>query len=130
MEERRTIEETLRSLNQRWMKSYTEHDAEFLETHMAESYVGTYPDGSVHNKKSEIEAVKSGNIAIVEMYPIEMDVQIHNLTAAVLTGTSSVEARVEGKVVNGRLRFTDVWVKTGENWQAVASHVTQISQSD
>jgi ketosteroid isomerase-like protein len=129
MEERNLIEETVRSLNLQWMKSYTQHDVEFLNTHMADSYVGTYPDGSVHNKQTEIESVKSGKIAILEIQPIEMSVQIYNGNTAVLTGTSNIKANIDGKEISDNFRFTDVWVKTKERWQAVASQVTRIDHS-
>jgi hypothetical protein len=42
------------------MEAYTRRDTAFLDLHMSDDYVGTFPDGTVHDKKSEIEAVASG----------------------------------------------------------------------
>ncbi len=118
-------EEALAELNRRWMQAYVRRDVAFLRDHMAEGYVGTFPDGSVHSKQGEIEALVSGRIAIDEMAPEEMRVQLCG-DAAVLTGRSRIRASVGGSRVEGALRFTDVWVRTAQGWRAIASHVTQL----
>ena len=119
-------EQTLAELNRRWMQAYVRHDIGFLREHMDDGYVGTFPDGSVHSKQGEIEALNSGRIAIEEMTPEEMRVQLYDATA-VLTGRSRVRASVDGARVAGTLRFTDVWVRTAQGWRAVASHVTRVA---
>lgn len=112
------------------METYTKRDTAFLERYMSDDYVGTFPDGTVHDKKSEIEAVKSGAVAITEMEPKEMNVRVYNNnTTAVITGQSRIKANVDGKDMSADFRFTDVWVKFGENWRAVTSQVTRIEHS-
>ena len=119
-------EQTLAGLNRRWMQAYVSRDIGFLLEHVDEGYVGTFPDGSVHSKQGEIEALSSGRISIEEMVPELMHVQLYDATA-VLTGRSRIRASVEGSRVAGTLRFTDVWVRTAKGWRAVASHVTPIA---
>src|SRR5687768_11522510 len=114
---------TVAALNRRWMQAYTRGDVDFLDKHMSQDYVGTFPDGTVHDKKSEIEAVKSGAVKIVEMTPKEMTVRVYG-TAAVITGRSHIEATVGGRAMSADFRFTDVWVEQTGEWQAVASQVT------
>lgn len=123
------VAEALGALNRQWMEAYTRRDTAFLDRHMSDDYVGTFPDGTVHDKKSEIEAVASGAIEIMEMTPREMTVRVYG-NAAVITGQSSVKARVGGQDMRAELRFTDVWIKRGDRWQAVASQVTRIGQSE
>lgn len=123
------VAEALGALNRQWMEAYTRRDTAFLDRHMSDDYVGTFPDGTVHDKKSEIEAVASGAIEIMEMTPREMTVRVYG-NAAVITGQSSVKARVGGQDMRAELRFTDVWIKRGDRWQAVASQVTRIEQSE
>lgn len=117
----------IRKLNRQWMEAYTKRDTAFLNRHMSDDYVGTFPDGTVHDKKSEIEAVKSGSVAIKKMEPSEMNVRVYD-NAAVITGQSSVKAKVGGKNMSAELRFTDVWIRQRDRWQAVASQVTRIEQ--
>jgi len=107
------------------MRAYTAHDTDFLDLHMSEDYVGTFPDETVHDKKSEIAAVASGTVTITEMEPREMTVRVYG-NAAVVTGRSSVVARIDTQQMNADLRFTDLWIKQDERWRAVASQVTRI----
>lgn len=122
----RDPERILVELNRRWMQAYVRGDIAFLREYMAESYVGTFPDGSVHSKHGELEALASGRIAIEEMAPEEMRVQLYADTA-VLTGRSRVRANVGQARVEGALRFTDVWIRTDGGWRAAASHVTRVA---
>lgn len=122
-----TTPEAIATLNRRWMQAYTKGDIGFLEMYMSEDYVGTFPDGTVHNKKSEIEAVRSGAVKIGEMEPKEVAVRVYD-KAAVITGRSSIKALVDGQAMSADFRFTDVWIAREGRWQAVASQVTRIEQ--
>lgn len=122
-------EEAVAALNRKWMYAYTKGDTDFLEKYMSEDYVGTFPDGTVHGKKGEIEAVKSGAVKIVEMTPKEMIVRIYG-KAAVITGRSHIEAVVAGQAMSADFRFTDVWIAQKDAWRAVASQVTRIERDN
>lgn len=113
------------ALNREWMQSYVRGDVDFLERYLADDYVSTFPDGTVYDKQGEIEALKSGAVALTEMTPREMNVRIYGETA-VITGRSAIGARTNGQDVAGELRFTDVWVKQQNRWLAVASQATRI----
>jgi ketosteroid isomerase-like protein len=121
------LTEEVGKLNRQWMESYVRRDIGFLETYLSDDYVSTFPDGSVLDKKSEIEALKSGAIALTEMTPREMLVRVYGETA-VITGRSAIKAKVNGQEVSGELRFTDIWTKLSSRWLAVASQVTRIAQ--
>ena len=114
-------------LNRQWMEAYVRRDAEFLERYLSEDYVSTFPDGKVLDKKGELEALKSGSVSITDMRPREMNVRIYG-EVAVITGQSTIKAKVGSGEVSGEYRFTDVWAKH-RDWQAVASQVTRIADS-
>jgi ketosteroid isomerase-like protein len=116
-------------LNRQWMESYVTRDTAFLEQRLADDYVSTFPDGTVLDKKGEIESLKSGDIALTGMTPSEMDVRTYGGATAVITGRSTIKANVKGQEVSGEYRFTDVWIKQGNRWLAVASQVTRIAES-
>jgi ketosteroid isomerase-like protein len=120
-------EEAVAELNRQWMQAYVKGDLDFLEKHMSEDYVGTFPDGTVLDKKGEIEAVKSGIVKITQMKPKEMIVRIYS-NAAVITGQSHIEAVVSGQAMSADFRFTDVWIAQKGGWRAVASQVTRIER--
>jgi Domain of unknown function (DUF4440) len=70
------LTEQVKKLNQEWMESYVKGDTAFLERYLSDDYVSTFPDGTVLDKKGEIESVKSGAVALTEMKPSEMKVRI------------------------------------------------------
>jgi len=119
------LSEEVAKLNRQWMEAYVRRDVRFLERYLSEDYVSTFPDGKVFDKKGEIESLKSGSVAISEMLPREMSVRIYG-EVAVITGQSTIKARVAGQEASGEYRFTDVWAKRSI-WQAVASQVTRIA---
>ena len=113
-------------MNRQWMEAYVARDTGFLERHLSDDYVSTFPDGTVLDKQGEIGSLKSGGVAITDMRPREMNVRIYG-EVAVITGQSTIRAKVNGQAVSGEYRFTDVWVKR-HDWQAVASQVTRIAE--
>jgi ketosteroid isomerase-like protein len=127
MSTKTALAEEVEKMNRRWMESYVRRDAGFLERHLAADYQSTFPDGTVLDKKGEIEALESGAVALTEMTPREMKVRTYGATA-VITGQSTIKAQVNGQETSGEFRFTDVWIKQGDRWLAVASQVTRIAQ--
>jgi ketosteroid isomerase-like protein len=121
------LTEEVKRLNRQWMESYVGRDIAFLEQYLADDYLSTFPDGTVLDKKGEIESLRSGDIALMEMTPSEMNVRTYG-EAAVITGRSTIKANVKGQTVSGEYRFTDVWIKQGNRWLAVASQVTRIAE--
>jgi ketosteroid isomerase-like protein len=117
--------EEVRRRNEQWMESYVNLDFAFLYQHLSDDYVSTFPDGTVLDKKGEIELLQSGDVAFAAMKPLEMKVRVFGETA-VITGRSAIRAMVKGRDESGEFRFTDVWAKQDGRWQAVAtkSHVS------
>jgi len=122
------LTEEVTRLNRRWMEAYVRRDTAFLEQYLADDYVSTFPDGTVLDKQGEIESLKSGDIALTEMTPSEMNVRTYD-GAAVITGRSTIKANVKGEKVSGEYRFTDVWIKQDNRRLAVASQVTRIAEA-
>ena len=73
MDASNNLTEEVKRLNRRWMESYVSRDTAFLEQYLADDYVSTFPDGMVIDKQGEIESLKSGDIALTEMTPSEMN---------------------------------------------------------
>jgi ketosteroid isomerase-like protein len=120
------LTEEVKKLMQEWMESYGKRDTAFLERYLSDDYVSTFPDGTVLDKKGEIESVKSGAVAFTEI-PSEMKVRIYG-EAAVITGRSTIKAKVKGQDVSGEYRFTHMWIKRSDRWEVVASQVTRIAK--
>jgi ketosteroid isomerase-like protein len=120
------LKKQLATLNRMWMQAYVDRDVAFLEGHVADEYVATFPDGTVIDKKGEIDALASGAFTLTEMHAREMTVRVYG-DAAIITGQSTIKATVKGRDERGEFRFTDVWVRQADRWVAVASQVTRIA---
>jgi ketosteroid isomerase-like protein len=118
--------EVVKKLEREWVDAYVKRDTAFSEVFLADDYAVTYPDGTVLDKKREIEGVKSGAVAPTEIKLSEMKVRTYGDTA-VVTGRSTIKGKVKDQDVSGEYRFTDVLVKRGDRWQAVAGQVTRIA---
>jgi ketosteroid isomerase-like protein len=57
----------------------------------------------------------------------EIDVRLFG-DAAVVTGRTHARGSLSGVPYDMRLRFTDVFVRRSDQWQAVASHATRIER--
>jgi ketosteroid isomerase-like protein len=119
--------EIVQQQEQEWVDAYIKRAAAFLERFLANDYMGAYPDGSVLDKKREIEDVKSGAVAPTEIMLDEVKIRTYG-DAAVITGKSSIKGKVKDQDVSGEYRFMDVLVKQGDRWQAVAGQVTRIAK--
>jgi ketosteroid isomerase-like protein len=72
--------------------------------------------------------VKSPDFSRVDSYASEgLEVRVYG-EAAVVTGLSPVKGRARGRAqaFSGRYRFTDVWVKHQDRWEAVATQSTSV----
>jgi ketosteroid isomerase-like protein len=119
--------EEVKKLELEWWQSYVKRDTNFLERYVSDDYTSIDPHGTVVDKKREIESLKSGDLAITEMKPNEMKVRTYG-DAAVIAGRSIIKTKVSGQDASSEYRFTDVWVKRGDRWQAVTSQLTRIAK--
>ena len=93
------------------------------------------PDWSVTNALGQVQTreqvmrdgFQSGTLKVRSARVDEIEVRLFGNTA-VITGHSVSEGLYAGKPFSANLRFTDVFVKRMQRWQAVASHASAIQQ--
>jgi hypothetical protein len=91
------------------------------------------PDWSVTNALGQVQtreqvmrdAFQSGTLKVRSARVDDIQVRLFGNTA-VVTGHSFSEGLYAGKPFRANLRFTDVFVKRMQRWQAVASHASAI----
>ena len=117
-------EQAIRQLDQQWVDAYLRRDAAALGRILADDWVQTNPDGSVGDKAQELADLGSGAIAF-EAFETE-DVRVRFFgEVALADGRAVVKGIFKGQDASGRYRFLDVYVKRGDQWQAVATMVTR-----
>ena len=101
-------------------------DTAALDKMTADDYMLTDVNGKMRSKAETMEAIKSGAIKITSNDIEDVKVHVYGNTA-VVTGRSNAKGTIDGKDIEGPVRFTRVYVKRNGHWQSVAFQQTKIS---
>jgi len=112
---------TLEQLNQKYVDSFMNADVDWYRDHLAEDFVCIESDGSVLNKMEFLRNTAKG--PDVADYTLQ-EVHIRLYGCVGLVRATGLFTRRDGS--SGTSRYTDVYVKTGEDWKAVSAQITRI----
>ena len=118
-------EGTLKQLEQDWLDSYREGDAEKMSKILADDFIGRWGDGSTQTKVEQLMAIRNGEEKHSANRLVECNVRIYGDTA-VVTGINTEQSILEKRDGSGTYSFTDVFVKRHANWQVVASETKRV----
>ena len=112
--------DTLRRLNQNYIRSVQESDVGYFEEALAEDFVNTNPDCSLVGRAAFLAQIaRPAGIFKLEAH----DVRIRLLGDTAIIHARTTYTRPDGKAGAGR--YTDIWAKKGGRWLCVAAHVTR-----
>ena len=112
--------DTLRRLNQNYIRSVQESDVGYFEEVLAEDFVSTNPDCSLVGRAEFL--------AQIARPPAISNLQAHDVRIRLLGDTAIIHARTTYSKPDGRPgagRYTDVWAKKEGCWRCVAAHVSR-----
>lgn len=119
--------EQLNELQQRLIRAWLDNDSDAVNAILDDDWSVIDPSGNVVKKAQVMEELKSGQRKI-EAGKID-EVRVRDFgDFAVVTGRTFAAGSYYGTNFSVKLRFTDVCVKRGEDWQVVASHATLIPE--
>ncbi len=109
-----------------WTKAYLDRDTATLNRVIGDDwyYSGT-ADGSLVNKKKAIEDFAQATYTIQSIEYQGIDVRLFGETA-IITGSELMTINHMDTTTQYHLRFTDVYVKRDDHWEAVATHTSPI----
>ena len=118
-----TAASQVRKLEEKWAAAYKERDIDILSTLLTEDFVITVEDGSTYSKAGYIthSADTSVHVEVAELSDLHVRVRGGG-NLAVVTGAYHELGRSSGKPYEYHDRFTDVWVRVGNNWRVLCSH--------
>ena len=110
----------LRQLNEQYIDSVMQANVSWYQHHLADDFVCIDSEGTVFNKDAFLEHTSRG--PYVANYKLEdVTVRIYGETALVqATGRFT---RKDG--VPGMCRYTDVYVRSGDDWRVVSAQITR-----
>ena len=117
---------TLKQLEQDWLDSYREGDADKMGKILADDFIGRWADGSTQTKDEQLKAIRTGAEKHSTNQMLECNVRLYG-DAAVVTGLQTEVSVLEGRNGSGTISYTDVFVKRDGRWQVVASETKRVA---
>ena len=120
-DQRRSVEHTIRQLDNERIQAQIGADAVALDRIYADDFIGVGSSGTVRTKAQVISDFTSGHLKFQSITTDEVQVRVYGNTA-VETGLSTMSGQDRGKAVPRDTRFTRVWVRQQGRWRLVANH--------
>ena len=122
----RLVEE-VRRFESDWGDAYIKRDLAALRNILADDYTFTDPLGGVTDKAQNLAYIATAEFVIKDTESSDIRVRLYGDTA-VVTALSNFKALYRGVAVRGSYQYTDVLVRRGGRWYAVASQATLASR--
>jgi ketosteroid isomerase-like protein len=111
-------------LDRQRMSAMAQKDIAALNKLISNDLVYTHSSARLDTKESLIGAMESGRTVYTAVVPSDVKAQDLGETV-VLTGNARISVNSGGNAMNFGVRFTDVWVNKGGQWQMVAWQSTR-----
>jgi hypothetical protein len=112
-------------LDRQRMEAMGKQDIATLNALLSDDLIYTHSSARLDTKKSLIGAMESGSTVYRSVVP--SDVKAQDLgSAVVLTGAARISVTSNGNDIDFGVRFTDVYVNRGDQWQMVAWQSTRL----
>ena len=107
------------NLDQKRFAAMVNRDFDFLRKVLADDLTYTHSNGKFETKAEFLTEIIDGTLRYQKMEPGDQLVRIYG-KMAVITGRCEVSVKQDERVVESKLRYTDVWRKRRGKWQLVA----------
>ena len=119
--------QTIIALDKKRMDAMCQKDIPTLNALLADDLVYTHSSARLDTKKSLISGMESGTTVYMAIEPSDVKAQDCG-DAVVLTGVARICVTTNGNPISFGVRFTDVYVNKGEQWQMVAWQSTRLPE--
>lgn len=110
----------LRQLNDQYIDAVMQANVNWYQQHLAEDFICIDSEGTVFDKQAFLQHTSRG--PYVGNYKLEdVTVRIYGETA--LVQATGLFTRKDG--VPGMCRYTDVYVRNGNDWKVVSAQITR-----
>ena len=115
----------IKKLEQDWAAATVKDGPAAVDKYEADDIMSVDPTGRVTDKTQDKKDLSSGDLKFQSIVVSDLTIHVYGSTAVVI-GTSTIKGSYKGQDIGGAYRYTDVWVKRGGKWQAVASQSTKV----
>jgi hypothetical protein len=114
-------------LDQKRMAAMCQKDIPTLNTLLSDDLVYTHSSARLDTKQSLIGGMQSGTTVYTAIEPSDVKAQDFG-NAVVLTGSARFRVMSNGNPIHFGVRFTDVYINKGGQWQMVAWQSTRLPE--
>jgi ketosteroid isomerase-like protein len=118
--------EKIIDLDKQRMTAMAQKDLAKLNALLSDDLVYTHSSARLDTKQSLIGAMEAGRTVYTAVVPADVKAQDYGDTV-VLTGSARISVNAGGNAMSFGVRFTDVYVNKGGNWQMVAWQSTRLA---
>jgi ketosteroid isomerase-like protein len=111
----------VRKLEEKWTVAYKEREISILSTLLAEDFLITVEDGNTYSKQGYITHTADTSVKVEVAELTDLRVRVRG-NLAIVTGAYHERGTSNHKPYEYHDRLTDVWVKSGNTWEVIASH--------
>jgi ketosteroid isomerase-like protein len=119
-------QELIRVANE-WDRAMVENDAEAIGRYMAEDWIIIGSDGSIGDKPTFLQLIKSGTLSHDEMTSEDVRVRVYGDTA-VVTARGVSGGKYQGQSFREVERSSCVFVRQQGRWRCVLTHLSRLGQ--
>lgn len=117
--------ETLKRMNEDWIRSYPSKDSATLERIFAKDFLLISPDGNKMTRRDVIRNLRRQEILSVNID--SADVRMLDQKIGVVTAYMTFVVKADNALKTGRTCYQDIYVQRKKRWFAVAAHVSLLS---
>lgn len=127
----RSDEETLRHLKEvLWPKAYAEQDVALLGSILADEFQMVDGDGNWSTKAAELDYVRKNKPGYESLVFAVKRLDVFENGTAIVAGEGTVKGRDDAGRYVATYQSTNVLIKRGGAWKAIASHVSGFKKAD
>jgi ketosteroid isomerase-like protein len=115
----------IEALEARFIEATKTSNVEELNTLLSNDLIFTNQNGHIVTKGDDIAMHQGGNLEIYSLETSAQLIQLHD-NVAVVSVVQDLGGAVDGHTYAGIYRYTRVWKDSGNGWQVIAGHVSQL----
>ena len=109
------------ALEKKWTDAYKQHSIPSVVSLLSDDFTITVEDGRVFGKTGYLSHTADSSTQVDVAEQSDIKVRFHG-NLAIVTGAYHELGASNGKRYEYHDRFTDVWIKSGDQWQLLVSH--------